>query len=234
MAERFAAGYRPPRFHYRELPTVVKLDYFLILDFEANLMPDQGGRVPEIDFKEIIEFPVLKVNARTFETESEFHFYVQPTISPRIIPFITELTGITQDMVDGKPTLPEVLKKFDTWMNDEGLLKPGLKFCFVTSGDWDLKTCLPANCDCLQIDYKEYLKRWINIKSYFRSIMGKRRGDRVSMPSMLDELNLSLDGRHHSGIDDCRNIAKIVQALASRSERLRDGVIEPRLLILAS
>ena len=34
------------------------------------------------------------------------------------------------------------------------------------------------------------------------------------MPNMLEDLQLKLDGRHHSGIDDCRNIAKIVERLA--------------------
>jgi len=30
------------------------------------------------------------------------------------------------------------------------------------------------------------------------------------MAGMLNILGMKLDGRHHSGIDDCRNIAKIV------------------------
>ena len=30
------------------------------------------------------------------------------------------------------------------------------------------------------------------------------------MYEMLNYLNLTLDGTHHSGIDDCRNISKIM------------------------
>lgn len=33
---------------------------------------------------------------------------------------------------------------------------------------------------------------------------------------MLKHLSLSLDGQHHCGLDDCRNITKIVVALAQR------------------
>jgi len=33
------------------------------------------------------------------------------------------------------------------------------------------------------------------------------------MASMLEILKIPLDGRHHSGIDDCRNIAKISQRM---------------------
>lgn len=209
--------YRPPRHHYRELGTE-KIDYYLVLDFEAN-----KGIV-----KEIIEFPVLKVNAKTFDIESEFHSYVQPVVTPKIDPFIMDLTGITQSMVEGQPTLPEVLKSLDEWMKKEGLLERRAKFCFATCGDWDLKTALPVNCDYLQLHYPDYLKRWINVKSYFSRITHR---DQCGMDKMLQYLNLKLDGRHHSGIDDSRNIAKIVQELAKRDDRLSKGLVEPRVLV---
>jgi inhibitor of KinA sporulation pathway (predicted exonuclease) len=43
-------------------------DYFLVLDFEATC--DEERKTHPI---EIIEFPVLKINARTFQCESTFH-----------------------------------------------------------------------------------------------------------------------------------------------------------------
>ena len=43
-------------------------DYFLVLDFEATC--DEQRKTHPI---EIIEFPVLKINARTFQCESTFH-----------------------------------------------------------------------------------------------------------------------------------------------------------------
>ncbi len=106
-----------------------------------------------------------------------------------------------------------------------------MNFCFVTCGDWDLKTALPANCNYLQLSYPDYLKRWINIKSYFEATMRKRGS---GMASMLQDLNLQLDGRHHSGIDDTRNIAKILRELIKRSESLQKGLVEPRVLLPAS
>ena len=207
--------YHAPRYEFNKLPTV-KLDFFLVLDFEA--IPDCP------DLKEIIEFPVLKVNARTLRTEAIFHSYVQPIIHPRITPLCTELTGITQNMVDGQPTLPQVLKSLDDWMKREGLLEKGVEFCFVTCGDWDLKTALPVNCHYLKLRYPDYLKRWINIKTYFQAIVRKKGS---GMKRMLDELGLALDGRHHSGIDDSKNIAKIVAELARRDDRLKEGLVEP-------
>lgn len=43
-------------------------DYFLVLDFEATC--DEERKTHPI---EIIEFPVLKINARTLQCESTFH-----------------------------------------------------------------------------------------------------------------------------------------------------------------
>lgn len=36
------------------------------------------------------------------------------------------------------------------------------------------------------------------------------------MAGMLGQLGLSLEGRHHSGIDDCRNIWRIIQQLLEK------------------
>ena len=37
-----------------------------------------------------------------------------------------------------------------------------------------------------------------------------------SMAEMLDALGLPLEGHHHSGIDDCRNLANVVRAMLRR------------------
>lgn len=202
-----------------------KIDYFLVLDFEGVNNKHLGGP----DIMEIIEFPVVKVNAQTFKTEAVFHSYVQPTIHPKLNPICTEITGITQEMVNGQPTLPRVLEMLDKWMRDEKLLDKGVTTCFVTCGDWDLKTCLPIQCKYQKIGYPDYLRRWINIKDSYERITGKSRKCN-GMARMLKELDLKLDGRHHSGIDDSKNIAKILATLASKEpEMLGKGLVNPKL-----
>ena len=112
-------------------------------------------------------------------------------------------------------------------MLKEGLLDKKVNFCFVTCGDWDLKTGLPCQCAYQNLEYAWYLKKWINIKTYFASIVGKKGW---GMASMLKDLGLQLEGRHHSGIDDSRNIAKILKELARRNHKLSDGLVEPKIL----
>ncbi|GBO42670.1 ERI1 exoribonuclease 3, partial [Araneus ventricosus] len=88
---------------------------------------------------EVIEFPVLKVNSASFETESVFHSYVRPVINPELTKFCTQLTGITQEMVDDQDIFEDVFEKFQVWMQEEKLLERNTKIAFVTVGDWDLK-----------------------------------------------------------------------------------------------
>ena len=121
-----------------------RVDFFLVLDFEGVNNKFHGGR--------------------NFQIESEFHSYIQPTIHAKLNPVCTEITGITQEMVDGQPKLPEVLTRLDKWMKGEGLLVGGVSCCFVTCGDWDLMTGLPVQSQYQSLEYQDYLRKWINIK----------------------------------------------------------------------
>lgn len=217
-----------------------KFDYLLILDFEATC--DQGFHQPVP--QEIIEFPCMKLSTKTWEVESQFHTYVRPVANPVLTSFCTELTGIVQDMVDGQPTLEETLKIFDDWLKSEGLIsgksidqgsidqrshdgsptdqrsgdqqsadQRSISWAFVTCGDWDLKSMLRGQCDNFGYDRPTYFRRWINIKKIFYQqfkIFPK------GMMQMLEHLNLAHEGRHHSGIDDVRNIVQIARVLGLR------------------
>ncbi|XP_069934700.1 ERI1 exoribonuclease 3 isoform X5 [Oryctolagus cuniculus] len=164
--------------------------------------------------QEIIEFPILKLNGRTMEIESTFHMYVQPVVHPQLTPFCTELTGIIQAMVDGQPSLQQVLERVDEWMAKEGLLDPNVKSIFVTCGDWDLKVMLPGQCQYLGLPVADYFKQWINLKKAYSFAMGC--WPKNGLLDMNKGLSLQHIGRPHSGIDDCKNIANIMKTLAYR------------------
>lgn len=186
--------------------------YFLVLDFEATCWENE-----KLKPQEIIEFPVLKISGKTFEVESEFHTYVEPQVHG-ISEFCTELTGITKDMVAGQPHLDEVLKTFNIWMMKEGLLENQTKSIFVTCGDWDLRTMLPGQCGYFKWPVASYFTQWINIKKAFARVTGVYP---KGMMPMLEHLGIQHEGRHHSGIDDCKNIAKILKALAEKRFRFQ-------------
>ena len=186
----------------------MRIHYFCVLDFESTC--DDTTDIKE--FREIIEFPsvLYKINKKKGKYElalvSEFHEYVRPVILPKLSEFCTNLTGITQDVVDGADVFENVYQRHYDWLKTcTGDVD---SVCFVTCGHWDLAVALPKEIADKHItNYYPVYKRYINIKKEFETWYNTKTG---SMVSMLSKLKLPLDGRHHSGIDDTRNIAKIL------------------------
>lgn len=157
---------------------------------------------------------VRSINCFVFNIFLLFPLDVTPTVNPQLTKFCTNLTGITQDMVTNQPALAEVLNRFHAWLKKENLLDRSIRSIFVTCGDWDLYTMLRSQCDYFKLDRPEYFNHWINIKKSFHKATGKFA--RNGMMGMLQDLGIKHTGRHHSGIDDCQNIAEILKGLVQR------------------
>ncbi|KAJ3109588.1 hypothetical protein HDU96_007170 [Phlyctochytrium bullatum] len=191
------------------MPARQTFRYLAVLDFEATC--DQP-RTPAP--QEIIEFPVVLLDAHAplhFPTIAEFHTYVRPVHHPTLTPFCTSLTGITQPQVDAAPPFPAVLASFNAFIAHHGLTPDNT--LVVTCGDWDLKTMLETQmrrASGWEEERPGVLKRWCNVKKSFSKWRGVQA---MGMDGMLRELGLPLVGRHHSGIDDSRNIASIVREM---------------------
>ena len=186
-------------------------DFLIILDFEATCL--EHGRISP---QEVIEFPsvILDIrHPRHVKIVDTFESFVRPVHHPILTEFCTSLTSITQDDVDQAETFEQVFKRHQLWLAAHELLMSD-RAVFVTCGDWDLKTCFPCQIKCSHISsYPSIYSRWINIKVTFHKSQGVApRG----MQSLLDFFRLTLDGTHHRGIDDCRNIAKIAIQLLRR------------------
>ncbi len=193
------------------------LSHLVVLDFEATC-DDRERPSPQ----EIIEFPSVLLSARTLEVVDAFESFVRPIHHPTLTDFCRRLTSIEQRDVDAARPFPEVFAAHQAWLTSHALslTEPDgeLSYAFVTCGDWDLKTMLPAQLSACDppLDFAPHpYRRWINVKKPFKAWRGGRS---AGMPQMLRALGLPLDGRHHRGIDDCRNIAKIVRALVERGQ----------------
>uniref|UniRef100_A0A1I7T2A8 Exonuclease domain-containing protein n=1 Tax=Caenorhabditis tropicalis TaxID=1561998 RepID=A0A1I7T2A8_9PELO len=182
-------------------------EYLLVLDFEATCQENSLG--PMHPVQEIIEFPVVQLSTADWSEVRRFHKFVRPTVLPKLTAFCTSLTGIIQEMVDDKTTLPEVLADFDQWMKEDSRLKND-NFAFVLCGDWDLKVALPNEAKFKNLQVPEYFNQWINVKKAYAAHTNHYA---KGMPELLRIYNLELKGRHHSGIDDVANICEIVRCL---------------------
>jgi len=135
----------------------------------------------------------------------EFARYVRPVLNPKLSPFCTKLTGINQQTVDGADIFEKVYSDHHQWLLS--LVPPDAQFAFVTVGNWDIQTMLPKEIKNKKLRLYGIYKRFINIKAEFDYFYGQKSG---SMVNMLNLLGLPLEGKHHSGIDDTRNTAKIL------------------------
>lgn len=145
----------------------------------------------------------------------EFRAYVRPVIHPILSPFCTELTGIAQATVGAARALPEVLAAHTEWLRDSTADASLESVVFVTCGDWDLKTALPHEARNKGLEVHAVYRRWINIKVEYTAMF--RRPSRGGMAGMLHEQRIPLEGHHHSGLDDCRNIGTLLQRIVAKA-----------------
>jgi inhibitor of KinA sporulation pathway (predicted exonuclease) len=186
-----------------------------VLDFEATCWNDEhkDNSIKTKYKQEIIEFPSVLYEL-TMDGEvkyiEEFSKYVRPVLEPMLSKFCTELTGITQDKVDSAEPIEIVYEQHHQWLNSNTRL--GDPIYIITCGAWDLDIMLPKEVHNKNLPYYSVYKRFINIKTEFENVYKVKAG---GMVNMLNYLNIPLEGRHHSGIDDTRNIAKILLKIIS-------------------
>lgn len=194
-----------------------EFDYFLVLDLEGKV--------------EILEFPVLLFDARTMDVVDVFHRFVRPTkmSEERINEYIEGkygTFGVDRVWHDTAIKFQEVIEQFESWLRKErngvsrlwseegdGRLNGA---AFVTCGNWDLKTKVPQQCEVSRMKLPPYFMEWINLKDIYLNFYNRRA---PGMLSMMRELRIQPLGSHHLGIDDSKNIARVLQHL------LKDGAI---------
>ncbi|XP_071948624.1 3'-5' exoribonuclease 1-like isoform X2 [Antedon mediterranea] len=188
-----------------------QFDYLLVIDYEATCEePEPPDFVPEI-----IEFPIVLINTSTLEVEDEFQAFCRPTFNPKLTQFCTDLTSITQSMVDSAELFPDVWKKVCKWMDSKGL---GTYYTFAVAcdGPWDMNLFLNVQCHLSQVPFPNFCRKWVNI---CKAMSNFYHLPRMSLKNMLTAHELTFEGRPHRGISDARNIARIAVIL------MEDGCI---------
>ncbi|RSH93373.1 hypothetical protein EHS25_007729 [Saitozyma podzolica] len=175
---------------------------FLCFDVEATCSGGKDFHYPN----EIIEFPVVLLqwveaddddvdttspSSSTSDTASTsssrkrlkrvdtFHSYVRPTWRPELGEFCTNLTGITQDMVDSAPTFPEMLVQLEKWLDGHGLRDDDylIDALWVTDGPWDLRDFIPKQLHISPLSPPRYpryfLGPYLNIKQAVQTVLSE-------------------------------------------------------------
>jgi 3'-5' exoribonuclease 1 len=167
---------------------------YIILDLEATCWQDKNQQ----HTSEIIEIGAVCVNQNK-EIISQFSEFVKPILNPQLSNFCKDLTSIAQSQIDTAKTYDFVIQKFKEWININE------EYVLCSWGFYD-KSQFKADCSLHKLDIK-WLTNHISLKHQYAEI--KNLNKPIGMGGALKLEKLSLDGTHHRGIDDAKNIAKI-------------------------
>ncbi len=173
---------------------------YLVIDLEATC--DDQGAVPR-DQMEIIEIGAVWVDGPTLQPAAEFQTFIKPVRHGRLTPFCTELTSITQADVDRAPGFRMALRDLEGFIERHRGSRPPI---FGSWGNYDRGQ---FRQDARLHGVKpSFLGEHLNIKQAFSDALGTKR--RFGMARALMRVDIPLEGTHHRGIDDARNIAKLL------------------------
>lgn len=168
---------------------------YLVIDLEATC--DEGHRIPREE-TEIIEIGAVLLDG-AFVVVEEWQSFVRPVIHPVLTAFCTKLTSIVQAQVDEAPSFQQAIAGLSAFI-------AGRTPLFASWGDYDRAQLAregERNSVVLPLGDEH-----LNIKEAFKQRVGdgKPRG----VGQALKYAGLRFEGTAHRGIDDARNIARLL------------------------
>lgn len=175
---------------------------FVVADVEATCWsPESTYRRDQM---EIIEIGAVMLDER-LQVVSEFSSFVRPMAHPKLSEFCTSLTSIQQSQVDAAEPFSQVYWRFVDWIGTQ-------EASFCSWGYYDVAQ-FRTDCERAGVPFPNWIEEsHINLKLRFASWRNVRR---CGMAKALDHLGMEIEGTHHRGIDDARNIARIAQRMLS-------------------
>lgn len=175
---------------------------FLCIDLEATCFDrDILGREQTHRDMETIEIGVVALNNQGTIIDT-FQSYVKPTYT-ELSPYCTSVIGITADMLVGAPNFPDVIARLAEWL--ESL--PAKPTCWYSWGKYDLKQLtLDAGPERWKLALP--LPEHRNAKRLFQR-QNLKKSREVGLMKALELAGLEFEGRHHSAIDDAKNVARL-------------------------
>jgi inhibitor of KinA sporulation pathway (predicted exonuclease) len=181
----------------------MKTDCVIIVDIEATCWESDRVR-PAGQESEIIEIGVCPLDLRTGQPLQAESILTRPERS-RVSPFCERLTTLTQEMVDGGVSFAQACALLrERWQTQD---RP-----WASYGAYDIKM-FQGQCARQNIEYP-FSPIHYNAKTGASEALGLHR--RVGMAEALKIAGLRLEGTHHRGGDDARNIARLLAELRRR------------------
>ena len=172
-------------------------DFWLVIDLEATCCNDGQFSREEM---EIIEIGAVVADGNTFQPIDEFQTFVRPVRHPALTEFCRDLTGIEQADVDSSVGFAEAMCQLAVWMaeNPDGV--------FSSWGEYDRRQ-FERDCVFHNVAWP-FGNRHVNLKKRYSDRFRLKRGQ--GFGEVLEKHNLTFEGRPHRGLDDARNIVRML------------------------
>lgn len=184
---------------------LLKSDRFVALDIEAtSLSPNKGGRIIEVAGVKVEGGKITETYSQLINPEQKIY---QKTI---------QLTGITNEMLEGKPVYGKVLPEFYRFIGDAVVVSHNAMF------DWDR---------FLTFFFKKVgiIARNPVIDTMILSKLYYPYRKKFSLAEMCVEVGIQI-GNHHRALDDAMSAAKLLlyfkEHLAPKFARTEERVPE--------
>ncbi|BCB73492.1 exonuclease [Vreelandella aquamarina] len=150
---------------------------------------------------EIIEFGCALATRDGTLLDSK-SFLVRPVRHPHLSGFCTKLTGISQTMVDAAPGFTVVCQEINAWLGS-----PAKEFIWCSWGDYDR---LHIQAESEQYNSPPVFLTYphLNLKQIWRRTTGQKKKNGLAHALAFHELEF--EGHHHRGVDDARNIVRLL------------------------
>jgi DNA polymerase III epsilon subunit-like protein len=178
----------------------------VIIDLEASCPPeDQGNN--SVERSSIIEMGAVRLDRRSLLEVDSFSELVRPEDHP-VIPFITEITGITPEMVAEQDTFDRVGRRFLDWYG------PRNKAIIAAFGAYYDIPLLRKECERYGLDFRGSIAGGaFDIRAVATVWLAAHdhRTSGLTLGSILEKMGLGDRFQAHRAVEDARAAAAVLQ-----------------------
>ena len=190
----------------------------IVVDLEMNNIR-RKSEARKICTNEIIEIGASMLDENLWEI-GKFQLYVKPEYNDVIVPKISRLTGITNEMVANAPTFSIAFRQFTNWCLS---IKDDVMIYAWSNTDYSqvMKEIQLKEYRLSEEEHNLLDQGWTDFQNEFDIHLGFER--QISLKLALDMAGIDFNGRQHDALDDARNTAKLLRIF--KDEELFDQTL---------
>lgn len=173
----------------------------IVLDLEFTSINKEHKQEKRISKYEIIQIGAVKIGPSN-EIEDTFSTFVQPEYS-NVSEKVTELTGISDEMLQGAPDYTEAMDMFFVWIGEEDAI--------INSWSKTDKEQI-INESLLKVYYNnrldEMLDKWVDFQVVYGAMLGFN--SQLSLKNAIQSVDYDFKGSQHSALNDAYNTAELL------------------------